>query len=89
VRVLVEPGVSAQETDDGGLILLSERTGKVHKCNVTASAFWQELIANEGELEPTSTAIAAWFGTDVATVRADLDTLITTLVKAGLARVEP
>lgn len=87
--VLIEPGVSAQDTDDGGLILLCERTGKVHKCNVTAGAFWHELDANRGELEPVVTAVATRFGTDVATVRADLDQFVTTLAEAGLIRVEP
>ncbi|WP_186382676.1 PqqD family peptide modification chaperone [Amycolatopsis rhizosphaerae] len=87
MHVSIEPDVSACSMDDAGLVLLSERTGRLHRCNPTAAAMWTALLDHDGHSEPAAVAVAQRFGTDLARVRADLGALLTSLSRAGLVMV--
>jgi asparagine synthase (glutamine-hydrolysing) len=88
VRVLVEPGVSSS-THDGGLVVLSERTGKMHVGNLTTSVMWLALADHDGDVERAATAVARFYGVDHDKVKADLERLVDELAQARLVRTEP
>lgn len=73
--------------DDGGLVLLSERTGKLHRCNATAAALWQALLDFEGHPERAAAEVAARYRVDGRRVSADLRDLLDALQRAGLVGV--
>ena len=72
-----------------GLVLLCERTGKLHRCNATAAAMWTALVNNAGSLEITAAAIAQRYGMDLVRVRSDLDAFLRELSETGLVRITP
>lgn len=89
MRFRPEPGITATEMDDGGLVLLSERSGKLFRCNATAATMWAALWEHDGHLDSAATSIAEHYrGADPARVRADLDVLVERLRQAGLVRAD-
>lgn len=87
--VRVEPTVSATVLDDGGLVLLCERTGRLHRGNATAATMWAALRDHEGCPDSAARAVADYYGIHLDRVRADLDALVGELSRAGLLGVEP
>jgi hypothetical protein len=75
--------------DDGGLVLLREKSGKLYRCNPTAAAMWTALHEHDGQPDAASRSVAELYGTGPAQVRADLDLLLADLQRAGLVRAEP
>jgi hypothetical protein len=74
--------------DDGGLVLLCEHTGKLHRCNPTAAAMWAALVDHNGQTNAAVLAVAEQYGMDESRVRTDLDALLGDLRSAGLVRIE-
>lgn len=89
MRYRPEVGVTTTLMDDGGLVLLSERSGKLYRCNPTAAAMWTALHQHDGLPDAATVAVAGQYDTELARVRADLDALIEELRQAGLMRAEP
>lgn len=88
MRIRPEPSISTTSLDDGGLVLLSERSGKLYRCNATAAAMWAALGRHDGQLDAAALSVADLHRADPARVRADLDLLIDRWRQAGLVRVE-
>ncbi|MDX8053482.1 PqqD family peptide modification chaperone [Lentzea sp. BCCO 10_0798] len=89
MRVLVEPGVSSTFLGGGGIAVLSERTGKLHVGNSTASAMWSAIVDHDGDVDRAAAAVATFFGVDNRKVKVDLEQLVGALKQAGLVRTEP
>lgn len=85
----IESTVSATVLDDGGLVLLCERTGRLHRGNATAATMWAALRNHEGCPDTASRAVADYYNMPLDRVRADLDALVGELIRAGLLGVEP
>lgn len=88
MRYRPEAGVTSTPMDDGGLVLLSERSGRLYRCNSTGAAMWTALCQHDGEPDAAAATVAEHYGTEPARVRADLKTLIDALQRAGLLGVE-
>lgn len=86
--VRLESTVSTALMDDGGLVLLCERTGKLHRCNATAATMWTALLHHDGDPEGAASAVASHYGVEPDRVRADLDVLLAGLSQASLVRME-
>lgn len=89
MRYQPEVGVTTTLMDDGGLVLLSERSGKLYRCNHTAATMWTDLHQHDGRPDAAAVAVAGQYDTELARVRADLDVLVDELRRAGLVRAEP
>jgi hypothetical protein len=89
VRVRIQLGVITTIMDDGGLVVLSERSGKLYRCNTTAAALWEALRLHDGSPEVAAEDVAHRYHVDVERVAGDLDTLLTALRQADLVRTEP
>lgn len=89
MRMQPEPNISTTALDDGGLVLLSERSGKLYRCNATAAAMWTALGRHDGHLDTVAQSVADLHHADTARVRADLDVLAEQWRQAGLVRAEP
>lgn len=50
-----EPSITTTPMDDGGLVLLSERSGKLYRCNATAAAMWTALRQHDGQPDAAAT----------------------------------
>ncbi|MGH3625654.1 MAG: PqqD family peptide modification chaperone [Sciscionella sp.] len=74
--------------DDGGLVLLSERSGKLFRCNATAAAMWAALRQYDGQLDAAAGSIAEQYRANAVRVRADLDLLVERLQRAGLVKAD-
>lgn len=89
MRYRPEVGIRAAPMDDGGLVLLSERSGKLYRCSSTAAKMWTALHQHGGRPEAAADAVAAQYDTEPARVRADLNVLIDKLRRTGLVKAEP
>lgn len=89
MRVRIQRGVTTATMDDGGLVLLSERSGKLYRCNTTAAALWEALRLYDGGPEIAAVDVARHYHVDVERVVSDLDKLLTALRQADLVRTEP
>lgn len=89
MRYRREIGITTAHMDDGGLVLLSERSGRLYRCNPTATAMWTALHQHDGRPDAAAAAVAAQYNTEPARVRADLETLVDELRHAGLMKAEP
>lgn len=87
--VRVEAGIVATELDHGALVVLNEKTGKLHQYNPTAAVMWKAMIEHGGDLNAAARATADHYGVALQTVRDDLDGLVQRLSHEGLVRVEP
>jgi hypothetical protein len=88
VRVRPEPSIKTTPMDDGGLVLLSPRSGRLFRCNATAAAMWAALGMHDGRLDAAAAAVAARYRTGTVYVRADLDVFVERLQRAGLVRTD-
>lgn len=88
MRYRPERGVTATPMDDGGLVLLSERSGKLYRCNLTGAAMWTALIRHDGQPDAAAATVAEQFGTTPARARADLDVWLDEMQRAGLMGVD-
>lgn len=88
MRVRVEPGVATTALDHGGLVVLSESTGKLHQCNPTAAAIWQAWETHDGDTDAAAAAVARHYCVAAELVLHDMDALLGPLTQAGLVRVE-
>ncbi|PWK83218.1 coenzyme PQQ synthesis protein D (PqqD) [Lentzea atacamensis] len=88
MQVHVERGVNATEMDDGGLILLCERTGKFHRSNGSGAAMWTALASQDGDPDRAAAVIADKYQIDADRARFDLNQFIEQLREARLVRVE-
>jgi hypothetical protein len=84
-----ESNIRTTALDDGGLVLLSERSGTLYRCNATAADMWAALGRHAGEVDAAARSIANLYHADPTRVRADLDRLIERWQQAGLVRAEP
>lgn len=82
-----EADVTTTSMDDGGLVLLSERSGKLYRCNAIAAAMWTTLVQQDGQPEATAAAVAERYDVAIGRVRSDLDELIDKLRTAGMLGV--
>lgn len=89
MRYRPEVEITTALMDNGGLVLLSERSGKLYRCNSTAAKMWTALHQHGGRPEAAADAVAAQYGTEPARVRADLKALVDELRRAGLVKAEP
>ncbi|MBI3687090.1 MAG: PqqD family protein [Actinobacteria bacterium] len=89
MRYRPDDGVSSTPMDDGGLVLLREKSGRLYRCNPTAAAMWTALLEHDGQPDAASRSVAERYGTGSARVRADLDVLLADLQRTGLVRAEP
>lgn len=90
MRVRIQRGVIMTTMDDGGLVVLSERSGKLYRCNTTAAALWEALQLHDGSPEVAIADVADRYRVDVERVASDLDKLLTALCQADLLiRTEP
>jgi hypothetical protein len=88
VRLSFDPDVSTTSLDDGGIVLLSQRTGKMYRGNATAATFWSALEKHGGDVEKATLHAAACYGVGLSRVEDDFRTLVTALCDASLLRVE-
>jgi hypothetical protein len=88
VRLRPEPSIRTTSMDDGGLVLLCERSGTLYRCNTTATALWTALHEHDGHADAAAQSVAEQYRTDPARVRADLHRLIDAWRKAGLVRAD-
>lgn len=89
MRYRREVGITTAQMDDSGLLLLSERSGRLYRCNPTAAAMWTALHQHDGQPDAAAVAVAAQYDTKPARVRADLEALVDKLRQAGLMKAEP
>lgn len=89
MRVRIQPCVITTTMDDGGLVVLCERSGKLYYCNTTAAALWEALQLRDGNPEVAAADVAHRYHVDVERVVSDLDKLLTALRQANLVRTEP
>ena len=68
---------------DDELVLYEPESGQAHVLNPTAAHIWT-LCDGERTVEAVSEALAAAYGVDYARASADVRTLISGLVEAGL-----
>lgn len=88
MRYRPEAGVTTTPMDDGGLVLLSERSGRLYRCNPTAAAMWTALHQHDGRPDTAAATVAKQYDTEPDRVRADLDALVDELHHASLVRAE-
>ncbi|MEU4654021.1 lasso peptide biosynthesis PqqD family chaperone [Streptomyces sp. NPDC023723] len=77
------PEVSATDTDDGGMVLLHEGTGRYWMLNRTGATVVRLLRAGSGTAE-IAERLAAPFPEQRERVAADVDALVASLVGARL-----
>jgi hypothetical protein len=88
VRLSIEPDVSTTPLEDGGIILLSLRTGKMYRGNPTAATFWSGLEKHDGDVEKAALHAAACYGVGLSRVEDDFRALVDALRAASLLRAE-
>ena len=88
MRFRPEPNIITTPMDDGGLVLLAQRSGTLFRCNATAAAMWTALCQHDGQLDAVAGSLAERYPAHAARVRADLDLLVEALRRAGLVRAD-
>lgn len=73
----------AVEELDAELVVLDERTGRLHVLNPTATVVWQ-CLDGDADLATLAVELATAFGAEADAVRADLLTLVRQLADDGL-----
>jgi hypothetical protein len=86
MRVVFERSLSMTVMDDGGMVVLAQRTGTMYRCNHTAATFWSALERHDGDVAKAADHIAACYGIDLSRAQEDLQVLVDEMRSAGLVR---